>query len=83
MQWLFQLQREVLLYETIETVLKKKHAYLILAHKDDLTFHTLLKMLDYENNDVFVHFGMNFDYTLVNIIEQSKNKIYHGRQQKE
>ncbi len=36
--------------------MKKKHAYLILAHKDDLTFHTLLKMLDYENNDVFVHF---------------------------
>lgn len=32
-----------------------KHAYLILAHKDDYTFYTLLKLIDDERNDIFVH----------------------------
>ena len=33
-----------------------KHAYMIMAHKDDLTFQTLLTMLDHEENDLFIHF---------------------------
>ena len=32
-----------------------KQAYLIIAHKDDLTFRTLISMLDNENNDIFKH----------------------------
>lgn len=32
-----------------------KHAYLIMAHKDDLTFRTLLRLLDDSRNDIFVH----------------------------
>lgn len=32
-----------------------KHAYLILAHKNDYTFFSLLKCIDYEENDIFIH----------------------------
>ena len=32
-----------------------KHAYLIEAHKDDHVFYSLLKMLDHELNDIFIH----------------------------
>lgn len=32
-----------------------KHAYLIMAHKNDFTFHTLLKLLDDSRNTLFVH----------------------------
>lgn len=32
-----------------------KQAYLIIAHKDDLVFYTLLKMLDNSMNDIFIH----------------------------
>ena len=31
------------------------HAYLIMAHKNDYTFHTLLKLLDDERNTIFIH----------------------------
>lgn len=41
-----------------------KHAYLIIAHKSDLTFQTLLKMLDDERNDIYIHMD-------------SKNKFYN------
>lgn len=41
----------------------KKHAYLIIAHKDDLTFRTLLKMLDDVRNDIYIHMdSKNTDY---------------------
>ena len=33
-----------------------KHAYLIIANNDDLSFQTLIKMLDHEENDLFIHF---------------------------
>ncbi len=33
----------------------KKQAYLIMAHRDDLCFRTLLKMLDDPRNDIFIH----------------------------
>ena len=32
-----------------------KHAFLIMAHKDDATFRTLLRLLDDARNDIFVH----------------------------
>lgn len=32
-----------------------KHAYCIIAHKNDYTFCSLLKMLDDERNDIFLH----------------------------
>lgn len=32
-----------------------KHAYLILAHKDDYCFRSLLQMIDDERNDIFIH----------------------------
>ena len=32
-----------------------KHAFLIIAHKVDLTLITLLKMLDHKRNDIFLH----------------------------
>lgn len=34
---------------------EEKQAYLIIAHKDDLVFNTLLKMLDHSKNDIFIH----------------------------
>ncbi len=32
-----------------------KHAFLVIAHKNDKTFKTLIQMLDYKDNDIFVH----------------------------
>lgn len=32
-----------------------KDAYLIMAHKDDLCFRTLISMLDDEKNDIYIH----------------------------
>lgn len=32
-----------------------KHAFLIMAHKDDVTLRTLLALLDDFRNDVFLH----------------------------
>lgn len=37
-----------------------KQAYLIIAHKDDLTFRTLISMLDNENNDIFIHMVIEY-----------------------
>ena len=32
-----------------------RHAYLVVAHRDDITFRTLISMLDDSRNDIFVH----------------------------
>ncbi len=52
-----------------------KHAYLILTHKDDYTFYSLLKMLDHENNDIFIHMDVKnrtFDESRVkNVLRKS------------
>ena len=32
-----------------------RHAFLIMAHKDDLTLRTLLSLLDDPRNDIFLH----------------------------
>lgn len=41
-----------------------RQAYLIVAHKDDFVFRTLLRMLDDGRNDIFIHMDI-------------KNKSYH------
>lgn len=33
----------------------EKQAYLILAHRDDFVFYTLLSLLDKPFNDIFIH----------------------------
>lgn len=38
-----------------------KQAYLIMAHKDDMTFRTLLRMLDDPRNDIFIHMDKKTD----------------------
>lgn len=53
-----------------------KHAYLIIAHKEDLTFHTLLKMLDDTRNDIFLHMDKkNKSYNQVKV----ENSIQHSQ----
>lgn len=32
-----------------------KHAFLVMAHKDDEVLHTLMRVLDDERNDIFIH----------------------------
>lgn len=56
-----------------------KHAYLIIAHKDDLTFRTLLKLIDNEKHDIFIHMDKkNSSYDLNSIEAIMKHsKIYH------
>ncbi len=34
----------------------QRHAYMIMAHKYDLTLRTLLQMLDDPRNDIYIHF---------------------------
>lgn len=49
----------------------KKHAYLILAHKDDYTFYTLLKALDDQRNDLFIHMDSKNKGYAVKKVEES------------
>ena len=56
-----------------------KQAYLIIAHKDDLTFRTLISMLDHENNDIFIHMdkkNKNYDPKLIESFIK-KSHVYH------
>lgn len=56
-----------------------KHAYLIIAHKNDYTFQTLLRLLDDERNDIFIHMDKkNSTYNPENVLDFIKNSnIYH------
>lgn len=38
----------------------KKHAYLIIAHKCDYTLQTLIELLDYPLNDIFIHMDAKY-----------------------
>lgn len=38
-----------------------KHAFLVIAHKDDYTLETLLTLLDHPNNDIFLHMDLKND----------------------
>ena len=56
-----------------------KQAYLIIAHKDDLTFRILISMLDNENNDIFIHMdkkSKNYDEESIEKMAK-KSIIYH------
>lgn len=56
-----------------------KQAYLIIAHQDDLTFRTLISMLDDDNNDIFIHMdkkNKTYEEKMVEGIVK-KSKIYH------
>lgn len=60
----------------------KKHAYIILAHKDDYTFYSLLKMLDHEKNDIFIHMDEKnklFNETQARSVLKKSNLFYTQR----
>lgn len=56
-----------------------KQAYLIIAHKNDLGFQTLLKMLDDQRNDLFIHMDRkNQDYDAEMVTDHiKKSAVYH------
>lgn len=50
----------------------KKHAYLIIEHKDNFVLETLIELLDDSRNDIFIHIDKktkNFNF------EKYKNKV--------
>lgn len=53
-----------------------KQAYLIMAHKCDETFFTLLHMLDYEKNDIFIHMDKKNKQFNPNSILLKKSSVY-------
>ena len=57
----------------------KRHAYLILAHKFDYVFCSLLKMIDDERNDIFIHMDKkNRTYKESETREiVKKSRVYH------
>ena len=59
--------------------LLSKQAYLIMAHKDDFCFRTLLRLLDDPRNDIFIHMDKkNRSYDETTISEYiKKSKVYH------
>lgn len=61
-----------------------KHAYLIVAHKDDFCFRTLLRILDDPRNDIFIHMDKkNRSYDEVEIVNSIKNStVYHVKRTK-
>ncbi|WP_016896804.1 beta-1,6-N-acetylglucosaminyltransferase [Aerococcus viridans] len=59
-----------------------KHAYLILAHKNDFTFQTLLKSLDSPNNDLYIHMDKkveDYDINTTNKLIKFSNIIHTKR----
>lgn len=61
-----------------------KHAYLIIAHKSDLVFYSLLQMLDDVRNDIYVHMDLkNIVYNpceTANVV--CKAGLYHTKRTK-
>lgn len=62
----------------------KKHAYLIIAHKDDYTFYSLLNALDDERNDLFIHMDCKNKGYIAKKAEQSIrfSRVYHTERTK-
>ena len=56
-----------------------KHAYLIIAHKDDYTFRTLISLLDDARNDIFVHMDVKCRSYVPEQIEKivQHSAVYH------
>lgn len=54
------------------------HAYLILAHKDDYTFRSLLKLIDDQRNTIFIHMDCkNSTYNPEEVIKYVRTKVIH------
>lgn len=66
----------------------RKQAYLIIAHKDDTCFRTLLRMIDDPRNDIYIHMdskNKSYDYKEIektikhsNIIHTQRTKVSWG-----
>ena len=56
-----------------------KHAFLIIAHKNDKSFKTLLELLDHKDNDIFVHMDAKLDGYYISETEKiiKKSRIIH------
>ena len=54
----------------------KKHAYLILAHNEIEIFRTLIRMIDDERNDIYVHIDKKSDINKFKEVRTSYSKIY-------
>jgi len=56
-----------------------KHAFLVIAHKYDLSFKTLLEMLDDCRNDIYIHMDSKcIDYNPQKIVDSIKqSSVYH------
>ena len=56
-----------------------KHAYLIIVHKDDKCFRTLIKLLDFKDNDIYIHMDKKNKkynkYEIESIVKYSN--LYH------
>lgn len=59
----------------------EKHAYLVIAHKYDDTFRTLIRMLDDPRNDIFIHFDIkNKEYDPDALAATVKHSyVYHTK----
>lgn len=56
-----------------------KHAFLIMAHKNDLSFRTLLQQLDDENSDIYIHMDIKNENYDISEVENNihKSTVYH------
>lgn len=56
-----------------------KHAFLIMAHKNDLSFRTLLQQLDDENSDIYIHMDIKNKNYDISEVENNihKSTVYH------
>ena len=55
-----------------------KHAYMIIAHKNDVTFSTLLRMLDHPDNDIFIHFDAKVKDFGTEEMQKIRNSLSHA-----
>lgn len=54
-----------------------KHAYLIIAHRIDYTFYTLLRMIDDSRNDIFIHIDKKTSFTCSDILSKvSRSTVF-------
>ena len=54
------------------------HAYLIMAHKDDYTFRSLLRLIDDQRNTIFIHMDRkNSTYNFEKVIKYVQTKVIH------
>ncbi len=65
--------------KTVAYLQANKQAYLIIAHKDDIVFRTLIQMLDHPKNDIFIHMdAKNKSYDPAETLKLVKcSRIFH------